>query len=130
MSDTPAQDRVTALVLIGARLVYGTCSDGPADGLVRIDEPLDYAGAIATRPSATVRGGTDVNIQRACSPIGGLASLRSIVVRPDSVMPLEILDAKERKEVQEAAARAYALVAEMRREASGIAAPRIHLVGK
>ena len=98
-------------------------------GIVRLSPAYQFQGAFGVRPSVERRGAMDVQRVRQFVMIAGLPSVRSMVLRADSILTMDDLDRDDRREVEQAFEQVQAFVAAFRREVAGIS-PRIELVRK
>ncbi len=115
------------LVLVGARWFCGPIVVG-SSGAVLIRDPGIYVGMVQAQRSATVRGGVDVQAQRAVIPVDALLTLREITLYP-SAEPVDVASLGPRiaKEIETAYAAHLDMLAGLRREMTAAAAPRIIL---
>ena len=98
-------------------------------GMARLSPAYQFQGAFGVRPSVERRGAMDVQRVRQFVMIAGLPSVRSMVLRADSILTMDDLDRDDRREVEQAFEQVRAFVAAFRREVAGIS-PRIELVRK
>lgn len=131
----PSRDEgIGVLVMIGARLIVGVAGTfayeawKPGDP-IELHSPYDYHGAIMIQRSATERDGVDIGMQKGCTAIGGLASLRRLTVRPDALERIDALSKRDAAGIAEAIAKCEAIMQGIRREMGGIAGPRLVLPG-
>lgn len=115
------------LVLVGARWFCGPIV-GHTPSHVRMRDPGIYVGMVQAQRSATVRGGVDVQAQRAVIPVDALLTLREITIYP-SAEPVEVASLGPRiaKEIETAYAAHLDMLAGLRREMTAAAVPRIIL---
>jgi hypothetical protein len=114
--------RPLVLVFQGARVLIGHVSDA-GEGAVEVSAVFEYQGAVDVGP-ANDKGEALVRSRMAILPVAGLVSLRSLTVRPDAIVSLADLDAREAREIANGYAQCSEMVAGLRAQLAGVTVPK------